>query len=141
MNGGSPVPQSQFYTQLDNYINNTQTGQDQYNDYLIGYINGELRFMRIKSLSPTKGTQGYDVVNKAYNDWEDLMNSYNRDSPEGINKAYQSGGHSWAWLVTQQELVRGAIQGILISLLFAFIVLVASTLNIISSIYSIVCIS
>ena len=141
MNNGSPVPQSQFYTQLDAYINNTQIGQDQYNDYLIGYINGELRFMRIKSLSPEDQSQGYDRMNSLYNDWENLIKSYNGGSPQGINKAYQSGGYPWAWLVTQRELVTGAIQGILISIFFSFIVILASTLNIISSVYSIICIT
>ena len=140
MNGGSPVPQSQFYTQLDAYINTTQIGQDQYNDYMIGYINGELRFMRIKSLSPDDESQGYDQMNSLYNNWENLMQSYNQGSPQGINRAFQSGGYQWAWLVTQRELVRGAIQGILISIVFSFVVILTSTLNIVSAAYSIVCI-
>ena len=141
MNNGSPVPQSQFYTQLDAYINTTQIGQDQYNDKMIGYIDGELRFMRIKSLSPEDESQGYDQMNALYDKWEKQMKSYNQGSFRGIDKAYQTGGYSWAWLVTQRELVRGAIRGIFISMVFSFIVILASTLNIVSAAYSILCIA
>ena len=136
-NGGNTIPQSSFYTQLEAYINTT-TGQDQYNEDLIGYISGQLKFIRIKALSPESPDQGYEDINPIYEDWEDLKNLYNSGSGQGINKAYQSAGYPWAWLVTQEELVDGAIQGILISLVFAFTVLVISTLNILSALYAII---
>ena len=139
-NGGNTIPQSNFYTQLEAYINTT-TGQDQYNEDLIGYISGQLKFIRIKALSPESPDKGYEGIKAVYENWENLMNFYNSESGHGINKAYQSAGYTWAWFVTQRELVVGAVQGILISLIFAFTVLVLSTMNILIALYAIICIA
>ena len=141
MNGGSPVAEADFYTTLQTYIETTQTGQDQFNQNLIGLIQGKLKYMRIEALSPEGEQQGYDDMIKIYDQWEEIMKSYNNGSPDGMDNAYQSAGFTWAWLATQEELVTGAIQGITISLTFSFIVLVCSTLNIIAAIYSIICIT
>jgi protein dispatched 1 len=138
-NGGSPVPEANFYTELENYLATT-TGQSQYTNNLIGYVNGKLLFIRIIALTVEARFQGYDKLYPVYEDWEQLKDTYNKNSPAGVNNAIQSAGYDWAWLVTEREMTRGAIQGIIISLWFALFVLILSTYNIIISIYAVSCI-
>lgn len=135
-NGGNPVPEVNFYTELEQYLKTT-LGQNQYNDNLIGYVGGKLLFMKIKALTPEATFQGYSILYPVYEAWEALKDEYNSKSPKGVNNAFQTAGYNWAWLITEEEMVRGAIQGILISLGFALAVLIASTLNIVISLYAV----
>lgn len=116
------MAQANFYTELDTYLTTT-TGEDQYNDNQIGYINGRLYFIKIEVLSIDEPGQGYDILHPVYETWESLKDQYNKNSPAGINNAYQTATFTWAFLVTEKEFVNGAIQGTLLSMFFAFIVL------------------
>jgi protein dispatched 1 len=135
-NGGNPVPQANFYTELETYLATT-TGQNQYSDNQIGYINGRLYFIKFEALSVAIPFQGYEILEPVYDDWENLKDNYNKNSPIGINNSFQTAAFHWAFLVTEKAFVSGAIQGTLISMLFAFLVLLFSTLNIMIALYSI----
>jgi len=139
-NGGTPVAQINFYTELDTYLTTTQ-GQEQYTDSQIGYIDGKLTFMRIMALSVDKSFQGYDELHPVYEEWEELKNTFNTGSAVGANNAFQTAEVHWAFLITQKQFTDGAIQGTILSLAFAFIVLIISTLNILTAIYAITSIS
>lgn len=136
-NGGNPVAQANFYTELDAYLLTTQ-GQNEYNDNLIGYIGGRLYFIKIQALSVEAPFQGRDKLWPVYNDWDDLKDTYNQGSLAGVNYAFQTAGLHWCMLVTEQEFVIGAYQGIAISLAFAFVVLLLSTMNILTALYSVI---
>jgi hypothetical protein len=138
-NGGNPVTQANFYTELEAYIATT-AGQNQYSNNEIGYINGRLYFIKFDALAVPEPFQGYKILDPVYEDWEDLKDRYNKGSPIGINNAIQTATVHWAFLVTEKEYVSNAIQGTLISILFAFLVLLFATLNIITTIYSVFCI-
>ena len=135
-NGGSPVPQANFYTQLEAYLA-TPNGNSQYSDSQIGYIDGKLLFMRIMAIADEKPFQGYDALHPVYKKWEALKDEYNRESPTGVNNCYQTAEMDWAFLITQKQFTDGAIEGTLISLLFALIVLIVSTLNIMTALFAI----
>jgi predicted RND superfamily exporter protein len=139
-NGGSPVAQANFYTELETYLQTTD-GQNQYSDNQIGYINGTLYFSRIEALSQAKAFTGYSNLYPVYEDWEDLKNQYNKNSPSGVNNALQTAEIHWAFLISEKEFVNGAIQGTIIALSFAFAVLLISTLNIVIAIYATLSIS
>lgn len=139
-NGGSPVAEANFYTELENYLN-TITGSNQYNDNQIGYVNGRLYFFMITASTNLEPFTGYEEMWPVYEKWEALVQDYNENSPEGVNNAYQTARYQWAFLVTEKEMVNSAVQGIIISLAFAYIVLTLSTLNIVISSYAILCIS
>ena len=139
-NGGSPVAEANFYTELETYLTTT-TGQNQYNDNMIGYVNGELLFIKIVALTTEARFQGYSFLYPVYEEWEELKNEYNSASPVGVNNALQTAGYDWAWLVTEREMNRGAIQGIIISLAFALFVLIMSTYNVVIAVYAVMCIA
>ena len=138
-NGGSPVSQANFYTELETYLATTN-GANQYNGNQIGYVDGRLFFMRIMAVAAAEPGTGYETLYPVYEDWEALKDRYNSNSPNGINNAIQTAMNHWAFLITQQELVRGAISGSAISLSFAFAVLLLSTMNIVTATFSISCI-
>ena len=81
--------------------------------------------------------QPYKDMNPLYNDWQDYVASINDDSPTGLDQALQTAGVGWVWMVSERAMLRGAVQGILISITFAFIVLLISTMNILIALYSI----
>jgi hypothetical protein len=93
--------------------------------------------MKITALSVEETDQGCQKLCPVYDDWEDLKNKYNRESPTGINNAFQTAASQWGRLATEQEITRGAIQGIILSLVFAFIVMLVSTMNVLSAFYAI----
>lgn len=134
-NGGNPIPQANFYTELQAYLATTD-GQNKYNDNQIGYINNTLYFIRIEALAIAKPFQGYRTNYPIYEDWEAQKNIYNEASPIGVNNALQTAGNDWAFLISEREFVNGAIQGTLIALSFSFVVLLISTLNIVMAIYA-----
>ncbi|CAI2362894.1 unnamed protein product [Moneuplotes crassus] len=135
-NPPTTISQSSFYTQLQAYLATTE-GQNYYNDNSIGYLNGTLYFMRIEALAVQKPFQGYEKTNPVYNQWEDLKDNYNKASQTGVNNVIQTGEFHWAYLATEKEFANGAITGTAMSLSFAFVVLIISTLNIITATYAI----
>ena len=135
-NSGLPLAQADFYTELETYLTTTN-GKNQYSDSQIGYIDGKLIFMRIMALAVAKPFQGYDDLHPVYKEWEALKDEYNKNSGTGVNNAFQTAEFHWAFLITQKQFTDGAIQGTMISIAFAFIVLIISTLNIVTAIYAI----
>ena len=138
--GGSPVPEANFYTQLEAYLLTPQ-GEKYYNQNLIGYVDKTLLFIQIVALTTEAPFQGRKILYPIFKKWEDLKDSYNSASPKGLDNAFETSGYNWAWLETEAEMLRGVIQGIIISLLFAFFILVLSTLNIVVALYAVLSIS
>jgi len=114
-NGGSPVAQANFYTELETYLQTTN-GKNQYSSGEIGYINGTLLFMRIYALAVTEPYQGYKIIEPVYDKWEDLRKSFNEGSAAGVNNCFQTGEFHWASTFTQKAFVSGAIVGTIMSM-------------------------
>ena len=139
-NGGSPVAQANFYTELETYLQTTN-GKKQYSNAEIGYIDGKLQFMRIMALAAAEPFQGYRIVEPIYDKWEDLKDSFNEGSPAGVNNCFETAMDHWANAFTQKAFVSGAISGTLMSIAFAFVVLLFSTLNAVTATFAILSIS
>ena len=65
---------------------------------------------------------------------------YNAASPSGVNDAFQTAGWDWGFLETQSQILQNAVQGIYLSLLLAFGILILSTFNFIISFFSVLAI-
>lgn len=72
---------------------------------------------------------------------EGLITSFNEKSGPGLNKGFQAAYDNWAWLHLRQIFVSNAIQGIIISISFAFIILTITTRNVKISLIATMCIS
>lgn len=64
-----------------------------------------------------------------YEEWQDLMDKYNTDGPDGGDAAIITAGFPWLWQITQQTLLRSMLQGIGIMVVVALATLMLSTLN------------
>jgi predicted RND superfamily exporter protein len=69
------------------------------------------------------------------------MTSINNVSGNGINKGIFTEGVAFTWMRTEEEFINSAVQGILISMSFTFLVLILSTMKIGIAIYSAISVS
>lgn len=53
----------------------------------------------------------------------------------------QSGGFAWVWMPSEKAFVSSAIQGIVIAMVFAFIVLLLATKNLVQASVSLLCVA
>lgn len=72
---------------------------------------------------------------------EGLITSFNENSGIGLNKGFQTAHDNWAWLHLRRIFVTNAIEGIVISISFAFIILTITTRNVKISLIATGCIS
>ena len=134
-----PVPAAQFFNKFINFTVSDEKGIILRKEYYIGIGkeegNEKIKLLRIKAESSAEDIEHPDYLYPIYEDWEDLKDSINPNNPEGMNKMLEV-CQDWAWLDTFQEFIRSAVQGMLIAITFAFIILVVSTLNIIVAGYA-----
>ena len=71
---------------------------------------------------------------------EDFIDNLNQNAPDGMKNLIQ-GSNSWIFMPTESMFVQGAIQGIIIAIAFAFIILLIATGNIIQASVSILCVA
>jgi predicted RND superfamily exporter protein len=60
---------------------------------------------------------------------ENNIVEFNKQAGEGINKGFNTAYDNWSWHELRGEVVSSALQGIVFSCLFAFIILVLTTKN------------
>lgn len=82
--------------------------------------------------------QPYDKKNEIYQYYEGMAKNVRDTYPVGINQIWQIPYDEWALLKMEDSLFTNALQGMYSSILFAFIVLLVTTNNLLVSIYSIV---
>jgi predicted RND superfamily exporter protein len=90
----------------------------------------KLKYLAISAVSTQKPFQPRVVMKKVFDQWESLIATTNALSGTGINNAFQTALEAWPSMIVEENLIRGAAQGILIAVIFAFIILTIATLNI-----------
>lgn len=136
--GIGSFPSTSFSSDLAAFVA-TDEGKDAINNGYLGYWDNKLRFTSIKTLAVGEKKQPYDGMIKVVDPWKDYVETMNTASGVGFNKCKWS-SPAWTFMQTERTMVKGAIQGVAISLLFAFAVLLLSTMNILIAIYSTICI-
>ena len=96
--------------------------------------------MHVSAVSIGVPYDSFAKSNPIYEDWNGYLAGIKDASPTGVNKIIISGGEPWAWMATEPALVRGAVLGMIIAIIFAFGLLLFSTMNLIISIFSTVAI-
>lgn len=76
-----------------------------------------------------------------FDKWEEFVATQKAKAPEGMKTLMQTSGFAWAWMPSERAFVTSAIQGIIISMCFAFGVLLLATRNIIQSVLSLLCVT
>jgi len=72
--------------------------------------------------------------------WQNFTEVWNRRAPRNMQGLRQT-TPMWPRIVTEKALLRNALSGVAISMLFAFVILLYATGNIIQSVLSIFCVS
>uniref|UniRef100_A0A7S0ZFC8 SSD domain-containing protein n=1 Tax=Timspurckia oligopyrenoides TaxID=708627 RepID=A0A7S0ZFC8_9RHOD len=80
------------------------------------------------------------IMNPVIEQWSEAISAFNEENPEGVNKAFSSGGFWWPFTITQVVLVDSCFQGLGLAIGIACIVLLLSTLNVIACFVSTFCI-
>jgi hypothetical protein len=129
---GFPVPQADFYTHLDTYMN-TNTGKKESSDYQISTFNDRTYFMYIRAKAFGDPGMIYEEKKKIHESWEQVVDDYIAldSTPEPMKQLRMSGGTPMAWAPSEREFLRGATSGIFIAIAFSFVILLLATQNII----------
>ena len=70
--------------------------------------------------------------------WDKFVVDYAATAPDGLQVLYQEAGHIWAWIRSEQAFFDGVRQGVTISGLLAFLILLIATQNILIALYAII---
>eukprot|EP00210_Caulerpa_lentillifera_P004772 g4556.t1 len=140
-----PVPHDTFIPLLRNYLTdparNVEFGED------IGYSEEDetLRFVIFRFDSTYRPPQSDSKTKNVIDEWEDFIDRLNEDATrqdlQGVNKAFQSGRDPWVWPSTSDALVSGAISGVILVFVLAFVVLNIASGNLIISIIAVMTIA
>ena len=107
----------------------------------VGFIDGKLVYNSVKFK-----ILGYQLLDRqerlAFKKrMDDIVSDLNAKSLPGLNKAHISAWDNWPWLDFRGNLIKDGINGACLTLVFAFIILLLTTLNLIVSVLSILCIA
>lgn len=58
-----------------------------------------------------------------------------------LGHTFQSAGETWPWMITEKTFVSNAVQGLVLSIIFASVVLFFATRNILVTFYSVLMIT
>lgn len=90
-----------------------------------------------------RGIEGksFDEKYEVYEYYEKIINDIRRNYPTGIKTSFQVPYDQWAYLSLEKSMFRNAMGGMACSILFAFVILLLTTKNLVVSFYSVVSIS
>lgn len=140
-----PLDRDQFIPEIANYLaiesKFVEYGED------IGYSNrtGELRFVMFSFDStfrpPASSSKTRDVIDE-WEDFIDMLNDQARNQGlTGIDRGFESGRDAWLWPSTSDALISGAISGLLLVFVLAFVVLNVASGNVMISVIAVLTIA
>lgn len=88
--------------------------------------NGKIKYTFIEATANIGRREPEAAKRPIYNDWEAFTEGQRKLAPVGMKDFEQTSG-SWTFMVSELAFVSSAIQGCLISLVFAFVVLLIAT--------------
>ena len=114
------------FTQNEGYIYSI-TNQINFNS------DNELVFFTVTTPTSTRLFDPKSQKKPVYDKYELKVAEINNAAPTGLDKSYQSGGVSWAWMASEAGFRILAVNGMSMAAAFAFIALLISTKNLIIS--------
>ena len=73
-----------------------------------------------------------------YESWEETIAEFSDTAPKGLKKLFQNANIFWAWMNSEKAFYDGAIQGMIVSVTLAFLIILIATQNAIIAVYSII---
>ena len=140
-NGKLPISNAaQFEQALKNFAENTERGRKHVGDYNLGFekSNGKIKWMRI--VVPSFGDPNESAKQKEphRDKWNKFVDDYVATAPDTLKNVYQEANGVWAWMRSEQAFYDGVFQGVSISAVLAFSIMIISTQNILIATYAII---
>lgn len=102
----------------------------------IGFIDGKLVFMKFIAKSVGNPYDPYAIKNPIRDRWEEQLAKFRENAYIGIKNVKQTAGLDWCWMIMELQLVNTMKSGLWMSIVFALVVLIFSTQNVIIAILS-----
>lgn len=102
----------------------------------IGFIDDELKFVRIKFTLTLQKKQPFGTTNPINVKATAISDSINLDAPDSIGPSFVEAGRWFAWTRTEEGLVNGMYTGLGICMPVAFVVLLLATGNLFLAFYA-----
>ena len=113
----------------------------------IGYSQGrgEIRFVFFRFDSTFRPPGSSSKAKKVIDEWEDFMDNLNSEASNNnassVSRGFQSGRQAWLWPSTSDALISGAISGLVLVFVLAFVVLNVASGNVIISVIAVMTIA
>ena len=103
--------------------------------------NGTLLFAQILVETSTEQYIPQDKMQKAYDYWQGVHDSFRSAAPAGLKNSFQTAMFHWSFIKTEGALISNAYIGISVSLCLSFVVLLIGARNIWMAYYAVFCIA
>lgn len=111
----------------------------------VAIVDYKLKYFRVHARSIGKPDDNYSVKKPIYDRWEMLAQEFNSNLTKkmqtDLGNTFESAAETWAWMMTEQAFVSNAVQGLILSTVFASVVLLLATHNIFVTFYSVMMIT
>jgi hypothetical protein len=131
INEAFPVPKDRFLDLVSRYARDTPDGRDHRRESDIGFIDGQLVFMKFTAKSSGGLYDPYARKSPVRDAWVKVLSDFNAKAHPGVNKTVQTAGLDWCMMTTELRLVETMQTGLWMSILFALCTLVLATGNLI----------
>lgn len=139
-----PVEEDQYYKYLNEWTSDppigTRTGASRRRQRRVGLVNGTMYYSEFSAQSNVTSKDPSSVKQPEYDKWEAFMEEWRKTAPKELKGVYQDTGLVWGWMPTERAFVESAESGITISMVFAFLILLVATGNLLQSILALACV-
>lgn len=105
---------------------------------MIAFNEDKLKYFEVTAISNGKQWDPYETLNPIYEEWDYFVESYVLNAPDSLKSAKFTGGQYLVWMVTEKAFVDSAQQGVLIAIIFAFMILTIVTCNMLMAFLAII---
>lgn len=131
-----PVDQKYFDATFKQFLNSAE-GYKAIASREIGWIRGKMIFFKFTFLSGmNRGDPTQTVKKPAFDKFDGFVKNQKKTAPDGLKTFAQTTG-VWPWMPTEEAFVNNARNGIIISIAFAFLILLIATRNVLQSLIAI----
>ena len=94
--------------------------------------------MTIGAQSVGKAQSPFPVREPIYLNWDNFLQDWSQNqAPEGLKTLFHTAGHFWAMIEGEKAFFRNAVNGISMSVSFAFLVLIFATMNVVVTLFAV----
>ena len=118
----------------------TEAGNLAYSQNLIGFADNELVFTKVTAISIGNVLDSKEKKEPIFDQWEEYLRKFKDSAPEEMTSIKQNAKQYWGWMKMEDEFVNSAKQGAAIAMVFAFFMLLISTMNMVLAFFAIICV-